>query len=56
MHGVCISLDGDIQSCEQDILNYNPNVIIFIDYPGFNLRLANKIKGHFNIPITSIFV
>ena len=30
----------------------NPDQIILIDYPGFNLRLAKKIKKKFNIPIT----
>ena len=29
-----------------------PRQIILIDYPGFNLRLAKKIKNKFNIPIT----
>ena len=29
-----------------------PQQIILIDYPGFNLRLAKKIKKKFNIPIT----
>ena len=35
-----------------EIDNCQPSQIILIDYPGFNLRLAKKIKGHFNIPIT----
>ena len=35
-----------------EINNLNPNHIILIDYPGFNLRLAKKIKLKFNIPIT----
>ena len=30
----------------------NPCQIILIDYPGFNLLLAKKIKKQFNIPIT----
>ena len=29
----------------------NPNTIILIDYPGFNLRIAKKIKALYNIPI-----
>ena len=33
------------------ISNYNPEKIILIDYPGFNLRLARKIKAFKNIPI-----
>ena len=37
--------------CKKDILNYNPDKVIFIDYPGFNLRMAKwtKRKGFFNI-------
>ena len=30
----------------------NPDQIILIDFPGFNLRIAKKIKEKFNIPIT----
>ena len=29
-----------------------PERIILIDYPGFNLRLAEKVKRKFNLPIT----
>ena len=34
--------------CKQDLETYNPDVIIFIDYPGFNLRIAKwaKQKGY----------
>lgn len=34
--------------CKKDIDSYNPDVIIFIDYPGFNLRIAKwaKQKGY----------
>ncbi len=30
--------------CKKDIEAYNPDVIIFIDYPGFNLRIAKWAK------------
>ena len=29
-----------IESCQQDILAWKPDVVILIDYPGFNLRIA----------------
>ena len=29
-----------IESCQQDILAWKPDVVILIDYPGFNLRMA----------------
>ncbi|MBN2867549.1 MAG: lipid-A-disaccharide synthase [Flavobacteriaceae bacterium] len=37
----------NLSFCKKDIENYNPDAIIFIDYPGFNLRIAKwaKIKG-----------
>jgi lipid-A-disaccharide synthase len=30
--------------CKQDILQYKPDVLILIDYPGFNLRIAKWAK------------
>jgi lipid-A-disaccharide synthase len=30
----------NIEFCKNDIFSFNPDVIIFIDYPGFNLRIA----------------
>lgn len=30
--------------CRRDILSYQPDVVILIDYPGFNLRMAKFIK------------
>lgn len=34
----------NITLCKKDIANYNPDVIIFVDYPGFNLRIAKWAK------------
>ncbi len=36
--------------CKKDILQYMPDVIIYVDYPGFNLRIAKwaKTKGFKN--------
>lgn len=34
----------NLSFCKKDIENYNPDVIIFIDYPGFNLRIAKWAK------------
>ena len=33
--------------CKKDILDFQPDVVIFIDYPGFNLRIAKwaKLQG-----------
>lgn len=45
---------NNIKFCKADIANYNPDVIIFIDYPGFNMRIAKwakerNIKTHYYI-------
>lgn len=34
----------NINFCKKDILSYNPDVLIFIDYPGFNMRIAKWAK------------
>ena len=34
----------NIDFCKKDILAFNPDVIIFIDYPGFNMRIAKWAK------------
>ena len=45
---------NNIKFCKQDIKAFNPDVIIFIDYPGFNMRIAEwakkeGIKTHYYI-------
>lgn len=35
---------NNIKLCKNDILSYKPDVVIFIDYPGFNLRIAKFAK------------
>lgn len=44
----------NIALCKKDILEFDPDVIILIDYPGFNLRIAkfakeNKLKVYYYI-------
>lgn len=34
----------NLDLCKKDILNYNPDVVILIDYPGFNFRIAEFAK------------
>ena len=31
---------GNIRRCKRDILDWNPDLVILIDYPGFNFRIA----------------
>ena len=37
--------------CERDILAWRPNVVILVDYPGFNLRIAAYLKKHSSVPV-----
>jgi lipid-A-disaccharide synthase len=34
----------NIKICKNDITQFNPDVIIYIDYPGFNMRIAKWAK------------
>ncbi|MFT5618764.1 MAG: lipid-A-disaccharide synthase [Arenicella sp.] len=36
---------GFIKECKKDILNYKPDVVILVDYAGFNLRIAKFAKN-----------
>ena len=31
---------GNLKFCKKDILNFQPDVLVLVDYPGFNLRIA----------------
>lgn len=35
---------NNIKFCKEDILNYRPDVLVLIDYPGFNMRIAEWAK------------
>lgn len=37
--------------CKEDIVRWQPDVLILVDYPGFNLKIAEYIKAHTSIPI-----
>ena len=44
----------NISFCKKDIETFQPDVLIFIDYPGFNMRIAkwakaNNFKTHYYI-------
>lgn len=34
----------NIQFCKQDVREFNPDVLVLIDYPGFNIRIAEWAK------------
>nr|WP_295921118.1 lipid-A-disaccharide synthase [uncultured Dyadobacter sp.] len=38
------TISGFLKKCKADILAYQPDALILIDYPGFNLRIASFAK------------
>lgn len=40
-----------LKRCKQDILSWNPDVVILVDYPGFNLKIARFVHDNTNIPV-----
>jgi len=41
----------NMKTCRQEIIKYHPDVVILIDYPGFNLKIAKYIHTHTQIPV-----
>lgn len=41
----------NMKICQQEILKFNPDVVILIDYPGFNLKIAKFVKTKTSIPV-----
>ena len=37
--------------CKKDVEAWQPDVLILVDYPGFNLKIAEYIKRHTQIPV-----
>lgn len=37
--------------CLADISAWNPDVVILVDYPGFNLKIAQKVRHELGIPV-----
>lgn len=37
--------------CKKDVEAWQPDVLILVDYPGFNLKIAEYIKQHTRIPV-----
>jgi lipid-A-disaccharide synthase len=42
----------NLEICKKDIVKYSPDVVILVDYPGFNLKIAKYLKLHTSIPVT----
>lgn len=41
---------SNMKMCKQDIVNWKPDVVILVDYPGFNLSIAKFLKKNTLIP------
>jgi lipid-A-disaccharide synthase len=37
--------------CQRDIVDWRPDVVILVDYPGFNLKIAEFVKAKTRIPV-----
>lgn len=40
------TIGRNMKFCQKDLLEFQPDVLILIDYPGFNLRMAEFAKRH----------
>ena len=42
---------SNMKSCKEDIVAWKPDVVILVDYPGFNLNIAKFLKKNTLIPV-----
>lgn len=42
---------ANMKRCKEDIVSYIPDVVILVDYPGFNLSIAKFVKTETKIPV-----
>jgi len=42
---------ANMKRCKEDIVSYAPDVVILVDYPGFNLSIAKFVKTQTEIPV-----
>lgn len=41
---------GNMEMCKKDIVKWNPDVVILVDYAGFNLSIAKFLRKNTDIP------
>lgn len=41
----------NMKRCKEDIVSFAPDVVILVDYPGFNLSIAKFVKTQTKIPV-----
>ena len=44
---------ANMRYCKEDIVAWKPDVVILVDYPGFNLKIARFLRRHTRIPCTT---
>ena len=42
---------SNMSMCKKDIVSWNPDVVILVDYPGFNLSIAEYLRKNTKIPV-----
>ena len=42
---------AQLKRCKRDIVEWQPDVVILVDYPGFNLRIARYLHAQTSIPV-----
>ncbi len=42
---------ANMKQCKHDVVAWHPDVLILVDYPGFNLSIARFVKAHTRIPV-----
>lgn len=42
---------ANMKRCKEDIVAWQPDVLILVDYPGFNLSIARFVHAHTRIPV-----
>ena len=42
---------SNMKQCKKDIVAWSPDVVILVDYPGFNLDIAKFLKAYTRIPV-----
>ena len=42
---------ANMKRCKEDIVGWNPDVVILVDYPGFNLNIAKFVHARTQIPV-----
>jgi len=40
-----------MKACREAVVEWAPDVLILVDYPGFNLKIARYVKEHTQIPV-----